>query len=203
KAYGKAAVGAPPMSVPHLDTRVVGTEKSLLFGPYAGWSPRFLKKGTLLDLFLSIRPHNLLPMIKAGLTNMGLTVYLIQQLLASPRKKFKDLQDFYPAANQRDWERITAGQRVQVIRPDGVLQFGTEVITAEDGTIAGLLGASPGASTATAIMVDLLQRCFPRSFDGWREQLHTMIPSAGEPLADNPEKAAQVFESTARTLQLG
>src|SRR6478735_895811 len=143
KVYGKAAVGAPPMSVPHLDTRFVEGTQALMFGPYAGWSPRFLKFGSFFDLFASIRLHNLWPMLKAGLTNVGLTIYLIQQLIARPSTKFKDLLDFFPDADPRDWEKITAGQRVQVIRPDGVLQFGTEVIASADGSIAGLLGASP------------------------------------------------------------
>ncbi|MFD7075691.1 malate:quinone oxidoreductase [Nocardioides sp. NPDC057577] len=203
KAYGKAAVGAPPMSVPHLDTRHVEGKTHLMFGPYAGWSPRFLKTGSLTDLFLSVRPHNLLPMLRAGLTNMDLTVYLVKELLRSPRKKFDDLQDFFPAADRKDWERIIAGQRVQVIRPDGVLQFGTEVITAEDGSIAGLLGASPGASTAPAIMVNVLRRCFPDRWDGWQPQLKTMIPATGAELSADPELAAETFARTDRQLHLG
>lgn len=203
KAYGKAAVGAPPMSVPHLDTRHVEGKTHLMFGPYAGWSPRFLKTGSLTDLFLSVRPHNLLPMLRAGLTNMDLTVYLVKELLRSPSKKFDDLLDFFPAANRKDWERIIAGQRVQVIRPDGVLQFGTEVITAEDGTIAGLLGASPGASTAPAIMVNVLRRCFPDRWDTWQPQLKTMIPATGAELSADPELAAETFARTDRQLHLG
>ena len=203
KAYGKAAVGAPPMSVPHLDTRYVEGKTHLMFGPYAGWSPRFLKTGSLSDLFLSVRPHNLLPMLRAGLTNMDLTVYLVKELLRSPRKKFDDLLDFFPAADRKDWDRVIAGQRVQVIRPDGVLQFGTEVITAEDGTIAGLLGASPGASTAPAIMLNVLRRCFPDRWDGWQPQLKTMIPATGPELSADPELAAETFARTDRQLHLG
>ncbi|MFB9548740.1 malate dehydrogenase (quinone) [Nocardioides luteus] len=202
KAYGKAAVGAPPMSVPHLDTRHVEGKTHLMFGPYAGWSPRFLKTGKFSDLFRSVRPHNLLPMVRAGLSNMDLTIYLVKQLLASPSTKFKDLQDFFPAADRNDWDRITAGQRVQVIRPDGVLQFGTEVITAEDGSIAGLLGASPGASTAPAIMVNVLQRCFPDRWDSWQPQLKTMIPATGPELSADPELAAETFARTDRQLHL-
>ncbi|MEP9384657.1 malate:quinone oxidoreductase [Nocardioides sp. KR10-350] len=202
KVYGKAAVGAPPMSVPHLDTRVVDGSTHLMFGPYAGWSPKFLKKGSLLDLFRSIRLHNLLPMIKAGLKNVALTIYLIQQLIARPSTKFKDLQDFYPAAEPGDWEKIVAGQRVQVIRPDGVLQFGTEVITAKDGSIAGLLGASPGASTAAPIMIEIMKKCFPDRWDTWLPQLTTMIPSAGAPLSENPELATATLVRTAKALQI-
>jgi malate dehydrogenase (quinone) len=202
KVYGKAAVGAPPMSVPHLDTRFVDGQQALMFGPYAGWSPRFLKFGSFFDLFASIRLHNILPMLKAGLTNIGLTIYLIQQLIARPKTKFKDLLDFYPEADPKDWEKITAGQRVQVIRPDGVLQFGTEVITAADGSIAGLLGASPGASTAAPIMLQLLERCFPDRWTAWQPALDQMVPTHGRSLADDPAQAREILTRTAGALRL-
>jgi malate dehydrogenase (quinone) len=202
KVYGKAAVGAPPMSVPHLDTRFVEGRQALMFGPYAGWSPRFLKFGSFFDLFASIRLHNIWPMLKAGLTNMGLTIYLIQQLLARPKTKFMDLLDFYPEADPADWEKITAGQRVQVIRPDGVLQFGTEVITGADGSIAGLLGASPGASTAAPIMLQLLERCFPDRWAAWKPTLDQLVPSHGRTLSDDPVKAQETLVSTAAALRL-
>jgi malate dehydrogenase (quinone) len=202
KVYGKAAVGAPPMSVPHLDTRFVDGTQALMFGPYAGWSPRFLKFGSFFDLFASIRLHNLWPMLKAGLTNIGLTVYLIQQLLARPKTKFKDLLDFFPDADPADWEKITAGQRVQVIRPNGVLQFGTEVITASDGSIAGLLGASPGASTAAPIMLTLLERCFPDRWEDWQGTLRQVVPSFGSSLSDDPDAAHATLARTAGALRL-
>jgi malate dehydrogenase (quinone) len=202
KVYGKAAVGAPPMSVPHLDTRFVDGSQALMFGPYAGWSPRFLKFGSFFDLFASIRLHNLWPMVKAGLTNIGLTIYLIQQLIARPRTKFKDLLDFFPEAQPEDWEKITAGQRVQVIRPNGVLQFGTEVITASDGSIAGLLGASPGASTAAPIMLQVLERCFADRWDDWQPTLHQLVPTFGTSLSDDPATAHEVLARTAGALRL-
>lgn len=202
KVYGKAAVGAPPMSVPHLDTRFVDGSQALMFGPYAGWSPRFLKFGSFFDLFASIRLHNLWPMLKAGLTNIGLTVYLIQQLIARPQTKFKDLLDFFPEADPADWEKITAGQRVQVIRPNGVLQFGTEVITASDGSIAGLLGASPGASTAAPIMLHLLERCFPDRWDAWQDTLRQLVPSFDSSLSDDPDAAHATLVRTAGALHL-
>ncbi|HWU32961.1 MAG TPA: malate:quinone oxidoreductase, partial [Marmoricola sp.] len=202
KVYGKAAVGAPPMSVPHLDTRVVSGTQHLMFGPYAGFSPRFLKNGSLLDLFKSIRIHNLIPMIRAGLTNIPLTVYLISQLIARPATKFKDLKDFFGQADPKDWEKIIAGQRVQVIRPDGVLQFGTEVITHVDGSIAGLLGASPGASTAAPIMFHLLERCFPRYWRSWQPRISEIVPTFGTNLADDLATARAVHERTAKILEL-
>ena len=183
KVYGKAAVGAPPMSVPHLDTRVVDGETALLFGPYAGFTPKFLKSSTWFDLPFSIRFHNLIPMLQVGLKNFDLVKYLASEVFASRAKKLKALREFMPTAKDRDWELITAGQRVQVMKKDpekgGVLQFGTEVITGADGTIAGLLGASPGASTAAPIMLDVLSRCFPDRMAGWEPKLREMIPSYG------------------------
>jgi malate dehydrogenase (quinone) len=184
KVYGKADVGSPPMSVPHLDTRVVDGKTYLMFGPYAGFSPKYLKKGSFLDLFTSLRTHNIGSMLGAGLKNIDLTQYLIGQLVASPEAKFTALQAFMPTAHPKDWEKITAGQRVQVIKKDpakgGVLEFGTEVIAAADGSIAGLLGASPGASTAVPAMIDVLERCFPQRFATWRPALGAMIPSLGQ-----------------------
>lgn len=206
KVYGKAAVGAPPMSVPHLDTRVVDGEKALLFGPYAGFTPKFLKTSTWFDLPFSIRLHNIGTMLQVGVKNLDLVKYLVSELLASRAKKMAALREFMPTAKDRDWELITAGQRVQVMKRDpgkgGVLQFGTEVITGADGTIAGLLGASPGASTAAPIMLEVLQRCFPDRFADWEPKLREMIPSYGTTLSENPAAAAASLAETARVLQL-
>ncbi len=188
KVYGKADVGAPPMSVPHLDTRVVDGRTYLMFGPYAGFSPKYLKKGKYLGLVTSLRAHNLTSMLGAGLKNLDLTQYLVKELLKSPEAKFESLQQFFPEAMPGDWEKIVAGQRVQVIKRDkdgkGVLEFGTEVVAAADGTIAGLLGASPGASTAASAMVGVLERCFPTKVEAWRPRLAEMMPSLGGVPAD-------------------
>ena len=206
KVYGKAAVGAPPMSVPHLDTRIVDGRPSVMFGPYAGFSPRFLKQGSLLDLFRSVRWHNLLPMLQVGFRNLSLVVYLVGQLLASKQAQLAELRQFFPDAEADDWEKVVAGQRVQVIKnvpgQGGVLQFGTEVIAAEDGSIAGLLGASPGASTAVPIMLDVMRRCFPDHIEEWRPALEKAMPSYGRSLAADPELAAEVLRDTALTLGL-
>ena len=206
KVYGKPALGAPPMSVPHLDNRVVDGQASLMFGPYAGFSPKFLKSGSVFDLVKSIRWHNLVPMIAAGAQNLGLVRYLISQLLALPSTKFDALREFFPDADPADWYKITAGQRVQVIKKDarkgGVLQFGTEVIASGDGSIAGLLGASPGASTAVPIMLGLLEKCFPESMDSWRPQLVRMVPSYGKQLSDSASFAKKTMTQTARELQI-
>ncbi|MCU1581043.1 MAG: malate:quinone oxidoreductase [Microbacteriaceae bacterium] len=206
KVYGKAAAGSPPMSVPHLDTRIVDGQASLMFGPYAGFSPKFLKTGSWFDLFATIRPHNLIPMIAAGASNLSLLRYLIGQLLARKSTKFKALQEFMPKADPKDWYQITAGQRVQVIKKDakkgGVLQFGTEVIASADGSIAGLLGASPGASTAVPIMLDVLSRCFPDRIAEWEPKIAAMIPSYGKPIATEPRFAKKLLASTAKSLQI-
>ncbi|SNS49250.1 malate dehydrogenase (quinone) [Micrococcales bacterium KH10] len=182
KVYGKASVGSPPMSVPHLDTRVVDGKEALLFGPYAGFSPRYLKTGSLWDLVRSLRLGNIISMVGAGWHNMDLTRYLIGQLIARDETQFRALLDFYPEAKPGDWEWITAGQRVQVIKRDkgkgGKLEFGTELVTSSDGSIAGLLGASPGASTAAATMVRLLKTCFPDRIDSWRSDLEELVPGA-------------------------
>jgi malate dehydrogenase (quinone) len=199
KAYGKAPVGAPPFSVPHLDTRVIEGRSHLMFGPYAGWTPKFLKRGSWLDLFRSIKGHNLGPMLKVAIHNVPLTIYLIKLIFQSGASKFRELLEFYPTAKQGDWEKVTAGQRVQVIRPDGTLQFGTEVITSSEG-IAGLLGASPGASTATPIMLEVLERCFADRWADWQPALRTMIPTFGTPLSSDPVQATATMTRTAHAL---
>lgn len=206
KVYGKASVGAPPMSVPHLDTRVVDGTTSLMFGPYAGFSPKFLKSGSWLDLPLSLRPSNIIPMLAVAKDNFDLVKYLVSELMATRKKKLQSLQEFMPEAKDADWHMITAGQRVQVIKKDakkgGVLQFGTEVVSAADGSIAGLLGASPGASTAVPIMFTVLQRCFPDRFDAWKPAISRMVPSFGTALSDDPDRAEATLASTGETLAI-
>ncbi|MEV0866836.1 malate:quinone oxidoreductase [Brachybacterium paraconglomeratum] len=206
KVYGKAAVGAPPMSVPHLDTRYVGGKRSLMFGPYAGWSPKFLKSGSYTDLFESIKPSNLTQMMAVAPPNLDLMVYLGSQLAATTHKRFEALLEYMPAADMSDWEEVTAGQRVQVIAPDkkkhGVLQFGTQLITAADGSIGGMLGASPGASTATSIMLTMLEKMFPQRIEAWRPALQQMIPSWGTHLSEDAELAHRTLERTAAVLDL-
>jgi malate dehydrogenase (quinone) len=208
KVYGKASVGAPPMSVPHLDTRMIDGNKALLFGPYAGFSTRFLKHGSLLDLPLSIKVNNIRPMIAAGLDNLQLTKYLIDQVRQSPEDRLTALREYLPTAKLEDWELETAGQRVQVIKKDekhgGILEFGTEVVTAADGSIAALLGASPGASTAVSIMITLMERCFPEYINKpeWQEKLKQMIPSYGQSLSNNAALTADIRTETSKVLGL-
>lgn len=208
KVYGKAAVGSPPMSVPHLDTRIIAGKKALLFGPYAGFSTKFLKEGSYFDLFKSIQADNILPMIAAGLDNIPLTKYLINQVRQSPEDRLDALRDFIPNARMEDWELEVAGQRVQVIKKDreqiGVLEFGTEVIASGDGSIAALLGASPGASTAVSIMLDLLQQCFGdvvNSPDS-KAKLKQIIPSYGQSIAKDATLLNQIRSMTSEVLGL-
>lgn len=194
KVYSLAAVGAPPMSVPHLDTRVVNGHTSLLFGPYAGFTTKFLKYGSPLDLPLSIRPSNLGPMLAVARDNMDLTRYLIKEVRQSMEDRLETLRGFYPEAKAEDWRLETAGQRVQIIKKDpkkgGILQFGTELVSAKDGTIAALLGASPGASVTVSIMLDLIERCFPDQVGSaeWSSKLGEMFP-AREKVLENDAAA--------------
>ena len=208
KVYGKAGVGTPPMSVPHLDTRIIDGRQELLFGPYAGFSTKFLKEGSFWDLPRSLRITNVLPMIEAGLHNIPLTKYLVGQVVQSMDDRMKELREYFPAARDEDWELKVAGQRVQVIKKDekegGVLEFGTEVVCAADGSIAALLGASPGASTSVAIMLDLMHRCFSTQMASpeWTAKLKQMIPSYGQVLADDELLTAAVRQNTAKVLGL-
>ncbi|TKI80593.1 malate:quinone oxidoreductase, partial [Bacillus wiedmannii] len=201
KVYGKAKVGAPPMSVPHLDTRYIDNKKALLFGPFAGFSPKFLKTGSNLDLIGSVKPNNVLTMLAAGVKEMGLTKYLIQQVMLSHEKRMEELREFIPNAKSEDWDIVVAGQRVQVIKDTdaggkGTLQFGTEVVSAADGSIAALLGASPGASTAVHVMLEVLEKCFPSRMVEWEGKIKEMIPSYGISLTENPRLFQDLHTST-------
>lgn len=207
KVYGKAKLGAPPMSVPHLDTRFIENKKSLLFGPFAGFSPKFLKTGSIFDLVTSIKPDNLLTMLSAGLKNLALTKYLIEQLMLSKEQRMEALREFIPNAKSEDWDLVVAGQRVQVIKDTeaggkGTLQFGTEVISAADGSIAALLGASPGASVAVQVLLELIKKSFPQQMKQWEPRIKAMIPSYGVSLRENPELLYGIQTSTAETLGL-
>lgn len=203
KVYGKAKVGAPPMSVPHLDTRYIDNKRSLLFGPFAGFSPKFLKTGSYFDLIASVKPNNVFTMLAAGVKEMALTKYLIQQVMLSNEKRLQELREFIPTAKLEDWDIVVAGQRVQVIKDTetggkGTLQFGTEVVTAADGSIAALLGASPGASTAVHVMLEVLERCFPQQMGQWMPKIKEMVPSYGVSLVENPDLFREVQASTAQ-----
>ncbi|EOC56257.1 malate dehydrogenase, partial [Neisseria meningitidis NM115] len=206
KVYGQASVGAPPMSVPHLDTRNVDGKRHLMFGPYAGFRSNFLKQGSLMDLPLSIHMDNLYPMLRAGWANMPLTKYLLGELRKTKEERFASLLEYYPEANPDDWELITAGQRVQIIKKDsekgGVLQFGTEIVAHADGSLAALLGASPGASTAVPLMIRLMHQCFPERAPSWEGRLKELVPGYGIKLNENPERADEIIAYTAKVLDI-
>jgi malate dehydrogenase (quinone) len=208
KVYGKAAIGAPPMSVPHLDTRVINGKKALLFGPFAGFTTKFLKKGSILDLPSSIRGNNLKPMMSVGMNNMDLTKYLISEVFQSDKARIDSLREYFPGAKDADWTLADAGKRVQIIKKDengkGKLEFGTEIVASQDGTIASLLGASPGASTAVHAMVNVIEKCFADKLEneGWNEKLKAMIPSYGEDLTTNEGLLREVRSMTLETLGL-
>jgi malate dehydrogenase (quinone) len=207
KVYGKAAEGSPPMSVPHLDTRVIDGKRSLLFGPYAGFSSKFRKHGSYADLFRSVEPGNVLPMLAVARDDWNLAEYLIGQVLQTRSHQFALLRQFFPRAQQEDWREAVAGQRVQVIKPDpsrtGVLEFGTELIGSADNSIVALLGASPGASTSAHIAVQVLEKCFGnRLADGWLDRLKAIIPTYGIDLKQDAAACRDTRAKTAAVLRL-
>ena len=208
KVYGKAPVGAPPMSVPHLDTRIINGQPALLFGPFAGFTTKFLKKGSVLDLFTSVKTNNLAPMMAVGRDNMDLTRYLIGESLQSHKNRVASLRNFFPDAQEDDWTLQNAGMRVQIIKKNakgqGKLEFGTEIVAAQDGTLAALLGASPGASTAVQAMIDVLERCFKDRMASpqWQSRMKELVPSYGQSLIKDAELLRQVRERTLTTLNL-
>jgi malate dehydrogenase (quinone) len=208
KVYGKAPMGAPPMSVPHLDTRYINGEPALLFGPYAGFTSKFLKQGSYLDLLRSVKTGNLKSMLGVARHNMDLTRYLLGEVLQTHEARMAALRKFYPEARHQDWVLAVGGQRVQIIKQceqkGGKLEFGTEIVAAEDGSLAALLGASPGASVSAQAMLDVLHRCFAKQLASpeWQEKLKALVPSYGRPLIEEPELLKQVRARTLKTLSL-
>ena len=208
KVYGMAPIGAPPMSVPHLDTRVIDGKKALLFGPFAGFTTKFLKQGSFMDLPCSIRMSNLKPMLSVAKNNMDLTRYLISEVMQSHTSRVDSLRNFFPEARDDDWELSYAGQRVQIIKPGtdtaGKLEFGTEVITSADGSLAALLGASPGASTAVSAMLSIVERCYADRMQeaGWQDKIRELVPSYGQSLTDDAELLEKVRARTLSVLEL-
>ncbi len=208
KVYGKAAEGSPPMSMPHLDDRRINGEDSLLFGPYAGMSLKFLKSGSILDLAGSLRFNNIKPMLAVAWNEFGLIKYLVGQVMQSKKDRFKFLKLYFPEAREEDWELYTAGQRVQIMKKDkkkgGVLKLGTEIINSEDGSLAALLGASPGASTAVTTTFEILEKCFPEQLksEDWKNRIIEMIPTYGKSLINDPELCRNTRKATAKVIGL-
>ena len=208
KVYGKAAVGAPPMSVPHLDMRLIDGKRALLFGPFAGFTTKFLKTGSKLDLAKSVKANNLKAMLGVGRHNMALTKYLIKEAVQTHEQRMNTLRTFLPDAVNSDWQLENAGQRVQIIKQCnqkwGKLEFGTEIVAAKDGTLAALLGASPGASVSVKAMIDVLERCFAEQIksEDWQTKMKVLVPSYGASLIDDADLLKQVRQRTYTTLQL-
>ncbi len=207
KVYTQATVDAPPMSVPHLDLRIIDGKEALLFGPFAGFSTKFLKEGSYLDLPESINFKNIRSLFGAWWHNLPLTQYLIRQVAMNKEQRLQHLREFVKDAKEEDWELKVAGQRVQIIKKDeeegGKLEFGTEVVVNSSGTIASLLGASPGASTAAHAMIQVLEKCFPEKMEnGWKEKLKEIIPSYGQNLSENSELTEKVRAYTKEMLEL-
>ena len=208
KVYGKAEVGSPPMSVPHLDTRYFAGKQALLFGPFATFSTKFLKQGSYVDLPASVTLDNFRPMLAVGWDDFDLVEYLAGQLIMSQEDRMNALREYLPTAKDGDWRLWQAGQRVQIIKRDpkkgGVLKLGTEIVSSKDASIAALLGASPGASTAPSIMLNLLQKVFPAKLatPEWQAKIREIVPSYGIALNDQTDRLAQQWEATANTLQL-
>ncbi|MCI3945371.1 malate:quinone-oxidoreductase [Pseudomonas syringae] len=208
KAYGIASTGAPPMSVPHLDTRVLDGKRVILFGPFATFSTKFLKNGSYFDLLTSTTTHNVWPMTRVGIEQYPLIEYLAGQVMMSDDDRFAALKEYFPNAKKEDWRLMQAGQRVQIIKRDeekgGVLKLGTEIVASKDGSIAGLLGASPGASTAAPIMLGVLEKVFKDKVatPAWQEKLRQIVPSYGTKLNNNPERVAEEWAYTSEVLQL-
>lgn len=208
KVYGQASVGAPPMSVPHLDSRYLDGKRVVLFGPFATFSTKFLKQGSLFDLLSATTVHNVIPMMDVGLDNFDLVKYLIGQVMLSDDDRFAALKEYYPNARKEDWTLIQAGQRVQIIKKDpekgGVLKLGTEIVTDQQKTLAALLGASPGASTAAPITLNVMKALFPQQFASpeWQAKIKAIVPSFGQQLNGNAALTQQVWDSTAAALQL-
>ena len=208
KAYGKAAIGAPPMSVPHLDTRMINGQRALLFGPFAGFTTKFLKQGSKLDLMKSVKASNLKALLGVGKNNLDLTKYLVKETRQTHEQRMDALRAFLPQANSADWQLANAGQRVQIIKNCednwGKLEFGTEIVAAKDGTLAALLGASPGASVSVQAMIDVLERCFAKQLNStdWQQKMKTLVPSYGESLIDNASLLKKVRQHNLKVLNL-
>lgn len=207
KVYGKAAIGAPPMSVPHLDTRIINGTPALLFGPFAGFTTKFLKAGSSLDLMRSVRFNNLLPMMQVGVHNMDLTRYLIGEVLQTHDQKMEALRNYFPKADGKLWKLAAAGQRVQIIKKDdkgnGKLEFGTELVSSKDCSLAALLGASPGASVSAQAMINVISKCLSTKLaDGWQERLKELVPSYGESLMNNADLLNKIRPAVLKKLNI-
>ncbi|MDP4469681.1 L-lactate dehydrogenase (quinone) [Staphylococcus hyicus] len=207
KVYGKEPPGTPPMTVPHLDTRYINGEKTLLFGPFASVGPKFLKNGSNLDLFRSVKPYNIMTLLASAAKNLPLIKYSFDQILMTKEGCMNHLRTFYPEARDEDWELYTAGKRVQVIKDTeeygkGFIQFGTEVVNSQDHTVIALLGESPGASTSVSVALEVLEKNFPELTSEWTPKIQKMIPSYGKSLIEDEALMRKTRKQTSKDLEL-
>jgi malate dehydrogenase (quinone) len=206
KVYGKVAVGSPPMSVPHLDTRVIGGRRSLLFGPYAGFSSKFLKHGSLMDLFRSVTPAIIRPMLSVARDNVDLTEYLIEQLLQSESHRLATLDKYFrmpmrPTGPSR-WPG--SGSRSSSPTLDTA-----EFSSSEPGLFRRKIGRSsacwgPPPAPPRRLQFSVLQKCFPDELtpSAWLPKLKEIIPSYGISLIDDGDLLRRVCADTAPVLKL-
>ena len=196
KVYGQNLPEAPTMAVPHLDQRILDGKKTLLFGPFAAWTTRFLHRtGSWTDLPRSVKPHNLGTLLKIAATNFPLVRYLLQQGTQSMADRMKVMHIFYPNAQAKDWKLVDGGIRVQAIKKTdgeaGIVHFGTEVLTSADKSLSALLGASPGASVSVNIVLEVIKQCFPHLIASPR--MAEIVPTYGTDFRA-PENAARFNE---------
>ena len=207
KVYGKEPPGTPPMTVPHLDTRFINGQKTLLFGPFASIGPKFLKYGSNLDLFKSVKPSNITTLLSAAAKNLPLLKYSFDQILMTKEGCMNHLRTFYPEARDEDWQLYTAGKRVQVIKDTeeygkGFIQFGTEVVNSEDHSVIALLGESPGASTSVSVALEVLEKNFSEYKNDWEPKIQKMIPSYGKSLIEDVDLMRKTRQQTSKDLEL-
>ncbi|CAE8642813.1 unnamed protein product [Polarella glacialis] len=211
KVYAPGAPGAPPMSMPHLDYRTIGGKEMLLFGPFGSITFKFLRYGSIFDSLKALKPHNIIPTVDALSKNLSLVVMLLKDVFKSGTGKLHDIRHYYPEADPEDWTLIPAGVRAQIIKRDpksgrGMLQFGTEVVSNDEGTICGLLGASPGASTCVTIALDTIEKCFKDKpeFARWVPKIQAMIPSYAPDVHSvlTPESLKKIYDETGSVLKV-
>ena len=206
KVYGKAEIGSPPMSLPHLDFRIINGEKILMFGPFASFTFKFLISGSLFDFISSIKFHNLKTLCIVFLKEWPLLIYLIKQNFKSHKSRLADLRKFYPDANAEDWQLENAGIRVQIMKKPNIgtpkLEFGTEIIFSGKNNLAALLGASPGASISVKSMIEVIEKCFlnKKKSIAWKSKIKKMIPSYEVNLVKNPKLLKKIRSDNQRTL---
>ena len=203
KTYGKAKVGAPPMSVPHLDLRVADGQHYLLFGPFASFKPVLEKGRGFFDYLRAMRLHDIPGLLNVTLEHFPLVKYLVSETFKGEKSMFEELESFAPGLSKKfDWKPVHAGQRVQIIK-DGDLQMGTEILVSKDKTYGTLLGASPGASVSPEVMLRCLEQLLPAIFtkEATRKAKKEIFPEDDlDTLATNPDRYREIRDAVNKQL---